>query len=136
MCTDRSCHCLLWMGACCEALKPIDAAVLLLSCSDIDFVEFQRQGGGVISSSVRTFDLLIKQKSNNTVRYVHTPCSQQTGQALVHDGHFLASGATSVWAAQLACPCWYRAHYPACAARPLHCMQNQTAAGKNAHSWG
>lgn len=38
------------------------------SCdSDIDYVEFQRQGGGVISSSVRTFDLLIKQKSNNTV---------------------------------------------------------------------
>jgi hypothetical protein len=37
-------------------------------CSDIDYVEFQRQGGGVISSSVRTFDLLIKQRSNNTVR--------------------------------------------------------------------
>jgi hypothetical protein len=31
-------------------------------------VEFQRQGGGVISSSVRTFDLLIKQRSTNTVR--------------------------------------------------------------------
>jgi hypothetical protein len=37
------------------------------TCSDIDYVEFQRQGGGVISSSVRTFDLLIKQRSNNTV---------------------------------------------------------------------
>jgi hypothetical protein len=41
--------------------------LLLCACSDIDYVEFQRQGGGVISSSVRTFDLLIKQRSNNTV---------------------------------------------------------------------
>eukprot|EP00879_Flechtneria_rotunda_P026994 GHRR01028848.1.p1 GENE.GHRR01028848.1~~GHRR01028848.1.p1 ORF type:complete len:661 (+),score=230.98 GHRR01028848.1:215-2197(+) len=39
---------------------------MCINHSDIDYVEFQRQGGGVISSSVRTFDLMIKQKSNNT----------------------------------------------------------------------
>jgi hypothetical protein len=41
---------------------------MCINHSDIEYVEFQRQGGGVISSSVRTFDLLIKQRSNNTVR--------------------------------------------------------------------
>jgi hypothetical protein len=40
---------------------------MCINHSDIEYVEFQRQGGGVTSSSVRTFDLLIKQRSNNTV---------------------------------------------------------------------
>lgn len=54
-------------------LYPLDKAFfyvhkppMCINHSDIDYVEFQRQGGGVISSSVRTFDLLIKQRSNNT----------------------------------------------------------------------
>jgi len=38
---------------------------LLIQHQDIDSAEFQRQGGGVISSSVRTFDLAIKVKNNN-----------------------------------------------------------------------
>jgi hypothetical protein len=56
-------------------LYPLDKAFfyvhkppMCINHSDIEYVEFQRQGGGVISSSVRTFDLLIKQRSNNTVR--------------------------------------------------------------------
>jgi hypothetical protein len=55
-------------------LYPLDKAFfyvhkppMCINHSDIEYVEFQRQGGGVISSSVRTFDLLIKQRSNNTV---------------------------------------------------------------------
>jgi hypothetical protein len=40
---------------------------MAINHSEIEYVEFQRQGGGVISSSVRTFDLLIKQRNNNTV---------------------------------------------------------------------
>eukprot|EP00882_Tetradesmus_deserticola_P011967 GHRQ01012666.1.p1 GENE.GHRQ01012666.1~~GHRQ01012666.1.p1 ORF type:complete len:645 (+),score=367.82 GHRQ01012666.1:668-2602(+) len=54
-------------------LYPLDKAFfyvhkppMCINHSDIEYVEFQRQGGGVISSSVRTFDLLIKQRSNNT----------------------------------------------------------------------
>ncbi|WIA31627.1 hypothetical protein OEZ86_002510 [Tetradesmus obliquus] len=53
-------------------LYPLDKAFfyvhkppMCINHSDIESVEFQRQGGGVISSSVRTFDLLIKQRSNN-----------------------------------------------------------------------
>jgi hypothetical protein len=52
----------------CALIGTTAAAAHCCCCSDIDYVEFQRQGGGVISSSVRTFDLLIKQRSNNTVR--------------------------------------------------------------------
>lgn len=58
-------------------LYPLDKAFfyvhkppMCINHSDIESVEFQRQGGGVISSSVRTFDLLIKQRSNNMVSLV------------------------------------------------------------------
>ncbi|KAF8070915.1 TPS5 [Scenedesmus sp. PABB004] len=54
-------------------LYPLDKAFfyvhkppMCINAADIESVEFQRQGGGVISSSVRTFDLLIRQRSNNT----------------------------------------------------------------------
>jgi structure-specific recognition protein 1 len=46
---------------------------LLIQHQDIDTAEFQRQGGGVISSSVRTFDLSIKVKNNNQVRGLKLP---------------------------------------------------------------
>jgi hypothetical protein len=63
-------------------LYPLDKAFfyvhkppMCINHSDIEYVEFQRQGGGVISSSVRTFDLLIKQRSNNTVRGLFSCCT-------------------------------------------------------------
>jgi structure-specific recognition protein 1 len=55
-------------------LYPLDRAFfyiqkppMCINHADIEAVEFQRQGGGVISSSVRTFDLLIRQRSSSTV---------------------------------------------------------------------
>lgn len=37
---------------------------LLMVHEDIESVEFQRQGGGVLASSVKTFDLVIKMRNN------------------------------------------------------------------------
>lgn len=41
----------------------IHKPAMVINHDQIDSVEFQRQGGGVVSSSVRTFDLLIKLKA-------------------------------------------------------------------------
>lgn len=42
---------------------------MCINHNDIEYVEFQRQGGtGAAASSVRTFDLLIRQRSVNSVR--------------------------------------------------------------------